>query len=151
MTENPLITQARTWIGTPFHHQGRVKGVGCDCLGMLIGVADELKLVGNGVLIASLDNVNYSLSPNTTELIAKMAEYLQEVRDIEVGDIALLKMEGNPQHLGIITDYVHGGFGILHAIYGNGVVEHALTTSWENRIYKLYRPSSSLALPKNKV
>ena len=31
---NQIVTQARTWIGTPFHHQARLKGKGCDCLGL---------------------------------------------------------------------------------------------------------------------
>lgn len=33
-----VIAEARGWIGTPYRHQGRRKGVGCDCLGLLIGV-----------------------------------------------------------------------------------------------------------------
>ena len=46
--ENPdftpydIVTQARTWIGTPYHHAAAVKGVGSDCTGLLIGVAREL-------------------------------------------------------------------------------------------------------------
>lgn len=26
-----VITEARTWIGTPYHHEARVKGAGADC------------------------------------------------------------------------------------------------------------------------
>jgi len=33
---------ARSWIGTPYVHQASVKGVGCDCLGLLRGVWREL-------------------------------------------------------------------------------------------------------------
>ncbi|MBL0320066.1 MAG: hypothetical protein IPP74_12385 [Alphaproteobacteria bacterium] len=45
MTSNQkIISQARTWLGTPFHHQARLKGKGCDCLGLIVGVADELGL-----------------------------------------------------------------------------------------------------------
>ena len=25
------VQEALTWLGTPYHHQGRVKGVGVDC------------------------------------------------------------------------------------------------------------------------
>lgn len=25
------VAEAITWLGTPYHHQGRVKGVGVDC------------------------------------------------------------------------------------------------------------------------
>jgi cell wall-associated NlpC family hydrolase len=30
-----VIAEALTWLGTPYHHQGRVKGAGVDC-GMLL-------------------------------------------------------------------------------------------------------------------
>ena len=37
-----VVTAARAWIGTPYVHQASVKGVGCDCLGLLRGVWREL-------------------------------------------------------------------------------------------------------------
>lgn len=33
-----IIAEARAWIGTPYAHQACVKGVGCDCLGLVRGV-----------------------------------------------------------------------------------------------------------------
>ena len=33
---------ARGWIGTPYHHQASLKGVGTDCLGLVRGVYREL-------------------------------------------------------------------------------------------------------------
>ena len=38
-TVDDVVKEARTWIGTPFVHQGRTKGLACDCLGLMIGVA----------------------------------------------------------------------------------------------------------------
>jgi cell wall-associated NlpC family hydrolase len=26
-----VVSEARTWLRTPYHHMGRVKGAGCDC------------------------------------------------------------------------------------------------------------------------
>lgn len=37
-----IVADARTWIGTPFHHAAAVKGVGADCAGFLHGVFGEL-------------------------------------------------------------------------------------------------------------
>ncbi|NBB51022.1 peptidase [Rhizobium sp. CRIBSB] len=37
-----VLAIARTWIGTPYRHQGAVKGVGCDCLGLVRGIWREL-------------------------------------------------------------------------------------------------------------
>ncbi|GJD95720.1 NlpC/P60 family protein [Methylobacterium iners] len=33
-----IVSEARGWIGTPYRHQASLKGVGCDCLGLLRGV-----------------------------------------------------------------------------------------------------------------
>lgn len=33
-----IVTLARTWLGTPYRHQASLKGVGCDCLGLVRGV-----------------------------------------------------------------------------------------------------------------
>jgi NlpC/P60 family putative phage cell wall peptidase len=33
-----IVAEARSWIATPYHHQASLKGVGCDCLGLVRGV-----------------------------------------------------------------------------------------------------------------
>ncbi|MGL4975880.1 MAG: peptidase P60, partial [Bosea sp. (in: a-proteobacteria)] len=37
-TPDAIIDAARDWIGTPYLHQASLKGVGCDCLGLVRGV-----------------------------------------------------------------------------------------------------------------
>src|SRR5262245_38697485 len=37
-----IVTLARTWLGTPYHHQASVKGVGTDCIGLVRGIWREL-------------------------------------------------------------------------------------------------------------
>lgn len=37
-----VLAIAGTWISTPYRHQGAVKGVGCDCLGLVRGIWREL-------------------------------------------------------------------------------------------------------------
>ena len=37
-----VIAAARGWLGTPYHDQASVRGVGCDCLGLVRGVWREL-------------------------------------------------------------------------------------------------------------
>jgi NlpC/P60 family putative phage cell wall peptidase len=36
-----IVALARGWLGTPYHHQASLKGVGCDCLGLVRGVYAE--------------------------------------------------------------------------------------------------------------
>ncbi|MCG6203145.1 peptidase P60 [Rhodopseudomonas sp. HC1] len=38
ITRDALVFEARSWIGTRYRHQASVKGVGCDCLGLVRGV-----------------------------------------------------------------------------------------------------------------
>ncbi|MGV6871739.1 peptidase P60 [Pseudochelatococcus sp. B33] len=38
LTRARIVAEARGWIGTPYIHQAMLKGVGCDCLGLVRGV-----------------------------------------------------------------------------------------------------------------
>lgn len=33
-----VVAEAKTWIGTGFHHEARIKGAGVDCAQLLIAV-----------------------------------------------------------------------------------------------------------------
>ena len=37
-TRAQIVAEARAWLGTPYRHQASLKGVGCDCLGLVRGV-----------------------------------------------------------------------------------------------------------------
>ncbi len=138
----PIIAQARTWIGTPYHHQARLKGVGCDCLGLVVGVASELKLTDEtGKLLSSFDQTNYSTQPDGQLLTGKLQALLNEIpiADKAPGDLALFKIDGNPQHMGLLSDF-EGGIGVIHSYVSSGkVVEHRLDKKWEQRIVKVFR------------
>ena len=34
-TRAAFIEEARSWLGTPYHYRAAVKGVGCDCVGLV--------------------------------------------------------------------------------------------------------------------
>ncbi|MFI5230059.1 MAG: hydrolase [Gemmatimonadales bacterium] len=40
-----VVAEARSWLGTPFHHAARIKGAGVDCAQLLLGVYAGLGLV----------------------------------------------------------------------------------------------------------
>lgn len=33
-----LVSAARGWLGTPYRHQASLRGIGCDCLGLVRGL-----------------------------------------------------------------------------------------------------------------
>ena len=142
---HPIVACARGWIGTRFHHQGRVKKTaehkgGVDCLGLLVGVAHELNLKdGEGRPLALADEANYSHSPDSVRLSARLGELLVPVppsvgEGVIPGDIVLLRVDANPQHLAIISDS-GDGLGLIHAYApARAVVEHPLDEWWRERI-----------------
>lgn len=140
--QTDIVNQARTWIGTPFHHQARLKGKGCDCLGLIVGVVDELGLKDStGRLLASYDEVTYSKEPDGTYLIQKLTGLLEEVpvAEARAGDLVLFKVRENPQHLAILTDY-EGMIGMIHCYaQARRVVEHRLDDDWKSRLIKVFR------------
>jgi len=137
-----IVAQARTWIGTPFHHQARVKRVGCDCLGLVIGVVDELQLRdADGRLLASFDEPNYPKFPDGEYLLGKLAALLSEIpaEQMQAGDLAVFHFDGNPQHLAILTDY-ECSIGMVHCYApARRVIEHRLDDDWKSKIVKVYR------------
>lgn len=103
---NNIVQAARGWIGTRFHHQGRLKKTdtdkgGVDCLGLLIGVAAELNLP-----FTHYDETSYSHYPDTQKLRNSLAGAMQEISIVEIraGDILLFNIDNNPQHLAIVSD-----------------------------------------------
>lgn len=139
---NDIVAEARTWLGTPFHHQARLKGKGCDCLGLIVGVVDTLGLEdANGKKLAAYDEVTYSREPDGAYLTAKLTGLLDEVPAAEAraGDLALFRIRENPQHLAILTDY-EGGLGMIHSFApSRRVVEHRLDDEWKSKMIKVFR------------
>jgi NlpC/P60 family putative phage cell wall peptidase len=140
--EQDIVREARTWLKTPFHHQARLKGVGCDCLGLIIGVVDALGLKdASGMALASYDEVTYSKEPDGAYLTQKLTGLLEEVpiAEARAGDLALFKVRENPQHLAILTEY-EGGIGMIHSFApSRRVVEHRLDEEWQSRLIKVFR------------
>ena len=144
---HPIVACARGWIGTRFHHQGRLrkteshKGV-VDCLGLLIGVAAELGLRGaDGRLLAEADETHYPPQPDVKKLKQRLSMLLHPIpiAGISSGDILLLRIDDNPQHMAIVSD-ASEGFGIIHSYApARGVVEHALDAWWHECIEAAYR------------
>lgn len=153
-----IVASARTWIGTRFHHQGRLKRTpmhkgGCDCLGLLVGVAQELKLKNKqGELLYLFDETNYSHLPDGIRFRDKLAEHLIEIDPVELraGDIALFNLDGNPQHVGIIAEYeIEDEQSLIHAFaQAKSVVETRLDECWRVRIVAGFRV---YAIPQNET
>lgn len=146
MDHSLIVRQARTWIGTRYHHQGRLKrseacSGGVDCIGLVVGVVDELKIRDhNGILLSKYDSICYSIEPK--DLVISIASHLTEVSitEMSIGDILLFKFWKEPQHVGILSDYSDEVFGIIHCNSSSGsVVEQPLSPAWMRMVTHVYR------------
>lgn len=150
--QEAIAAAAREWVGTAFHHQGRVKRTpqhrgGVDCLGLLIGIARELDLQSRqGMAIASLDRPTYAHQPDGTPLRHLMEEHLirREKAFPELGDIILFQIRNDLKHIGIITanenKLNNNSIYFVHAFApARGVVETLCDAIWLARIEAVYR------------
>ena len=64
-----ILAAARTWLGTPWRHQGRLKGVAVDCGGLILGVGRELGLL-------DFDTRAYGRIPDGQQLRALCEQHL---------------------------------------------------------------------------
>lgn len=111
-TRTQVVEQARTWIGTPFHHAARTKGLGVDCVGLLVGVSREL-----GLVASDFDVPLYTPTPDGHTMLRWCNLYMTQVAEpaMQPGDIIVVITDAFPQHLAILGNYVHGGLSIIHA------------------------------------
>lgn len=148
-----IITQARSWLGTHYHHQGRLKkshtcNGGVDCIGFIIGVMNELNICDkNGKLLSFHDRLNYSYHPDGTQLKALMDKHLSpiDIHSRQYGDILLFTFQTMPQHVAILSPYTKEIEGIIHCTSTTGfVVEQPLSRAWERMIAGAYRLSKKM-------
>ena len=125
-----IVECARQYLGVPFRHQGRSK-LGIDCAGLVLLVGQEM-----GYLPKKLKIKNYSRMPNGDFVVNLMQEYGEEkeIKEANIGDVFLMNIGGNPQHLSIKTN-----IGIIHSSeFAKKVIEHILSKSWKENIVKAF-------------
>jgi NlpC/P60 family putative phage cell wall peptidase len=131
-----VITIARSWLGTPYLHQASVKGVGCDCLGLIRGVWREV----------------YGTEPETPPpyasdwaevrtddplMDAALRHMIPKALDVyEPADVALFRWrEGLPaKHCAILTSPTT----MIHAHDGACVAEVPFRPWWQRHVVGLF-------------
>lgn len=113
-TRRDVVAAARGWIGTPFHASARLKGVGVDCAGLVIGVMRELKLCA-----PDWDVPPYRQTPDGVSMLAQCDLYMRRItqEEMQPGDVICTVCSVHPQHLGILADHLHfeRGLAVIHA------------------------------------
>lgn len=127
-----VIAVARLWCGTPYHDQASLRGVGCDCLGLIRGVWRDI--VGPEALPVPAYARDWG-ETGPTEVLAEAARRVLlpiDVGNTGPGAVILFRMRASAiaKHCGIVTD--SGRF--IHAYERLGVIEEPLSAAWQRRI-----------------
>jgi cell wall-associated NlpC family hydrolase len=129
-----LVAEARRWLGTPFRHQGRIRGEGVDCIGLVLEPARALGLT-------DYRTGAYSRLPDAGAMREELARHLITVAraDVRPGDILLLAAPLSPCHLALVGELADT-LTMIHASGPIGrVVEHGIDPAWDGRIRGVYR------------
>ena len=135
-----VIDEARTWLGTRFLHQQAVKGHGCDCIGLIRGVAQAKGLVIDEDIWRRFRN--YGRVPNPAHMIEALRAHLVPVdrEQIQLADILYLEWRRElPTHLAFVGEF-QGRRTLIHALAEAGhVVEHGFVDPWPERLNSAWR------------
>ena len=145
-TVDDVLRVARSWIGTQFAHQGRQKGLRCDCIGLVIETCREVGLVEAAGLPPAWDHVGYGRFPDSYGLTLHLLAYLTPVprHQMQVGDVALFQVAtGQPAHMGFLGDGATP-LSLIHAFNARTqrqakVQEHRLGGRWLTCLHSVYR------------
>ena len=123
-----VVAEARAWIGTPYRHQASLKGVGCDCLGLVRGVWREC--IGPEPEDARPYGVDWAEASRVDALAQAGARHFRAValREFEAGDVLLFRWRADApaKHLAIATSPA----SMVHAHDGACVAEVAISPWW---------------------
>lgn len=137
MSAHEVVAHARAMLGVSWRHQGR-KAWAVDCIGLVV-----LALRGAGWTHAIDVPARYGREPWDDRLRRGLREHLgSPVPEPWLpGDVALIGWgSGEPSHVGVLAEHVHGGLSIIHASTRQGVIETALCGRIRDGVIEVYRP-----------
>jgi|tagenome__1003787_1003787.scaffolds.fasta_scaffold20874736_2 NlpC/P60 family putative phage cell wall peptidase len=137
MRAERIITEARSWIGTPYHHQASLKGIGCDCLGLLRGVWRAV--IGEEPAAPPPYSPDWAEARRDDALVEAARRHLVEVEGgvFEAGDVLLFRFRQHlpAKHCAIAVTPAR----MVHAHDGAAVCEVAITPWWRRHLAGVFR------------
>jgi NlpC/P60 family putative phage cell wall peptidase len=132
--DNVVLAVAESWLGTPYVDQASLKGVGCDCLGLLRGIWRDLYDLEEPQAVPPYNRL-WGERRGDDLLLNSVRKYLVECNPMTYrtsGRVIVFRMFPNAdcKHVGI-TGY---NDMFIHAYEGRGVVYQALSAFWIKRI-----------------
>ncbi len=127
-TRDDIVAEARRWLGTPYHHQASVCGLGADCLGLVRGVWRALH--GAEAEAVPAYSRDWAEATGDETMLAAARRHLREIdrATAQHGDILVFRFRAYAvaKHIGILTATSR----MVHAVEGLAVAEVALVPWW---------------------
>jgi NlpC/P60 family putative phage cell wall peptidase len=137
LTRWQIVAEARAWIGTPYRHQASLKGVGCDCLGLVRGVWRAL--IGAEPQRPPPYSRDWAEASGAETLAEAARAHLLEIDPAEFspGDVLLFRYRAHypAKHAAILAAPAL----MVHAHDGAAVTEAALAPWWRRRLAYAFR------------
>ena len=138
MTQQEWITEVLSWVGTPFRWQGRAKGDGSDCWGMVVASGWNC-----GYIPTSWDVKGYTRRADLAGLSKEnLPLWFDEVppKQVQPGDVVTMHHQAGTMHMGVIYSHPFGGLGIIHSDDYRHIVQHRLSEGQRQLITQVWRP-----------
>lgn len=131
-----VIEEARSWLNTPYHATGRVKGAGVDCSMLPAEVYFACGVIPR-IEIEPYPQ-QWNLHRGRERLLEAIEPYAREVADPLPADLALYRNGRCVSHAAIIVDWPT----VIHAVAGIGVVsaDSLLPSRLTRHFHAFYRP-----------
>ncbi len=119
ITRDAIVAEATSWLGTPYRHQASLKGVGCDCLGLIRGVWRAFFCDEPEALPAYTPDWAEALGRETLAEAAARHLVAIDVKEAGAGDVLLFRWRANlpAKHAAILVS----GDRFIHAQQGAAV------------------------------
>ena len=111
-----VVAEAQSWLRTPYHHMGRVKGAGVDCAMLPAEVYAACGLIPRQKV--EFYPMDWHLHQTGERYLNSVLAYAHEVESPKPGDLVLWRFGHCLAHGGIVVDWPI----IVHALVGVGVV-----------------------------
>ena len=126
------VGEALSWLGTPYRHQGLRKGVGCDCIGLVMGVWRAV--YGVEPELPGPYAPDWAEAEGGERLLKAVRRHFREkpAGDMAAGDLLLFRWRPHlpAKHAGIVV----GADRFVHAYEGMAVSLSALVPQWRKRV-----------------
>ena len=130
-----IVASARAWIGTPYQHQASLKGIGCDCLGLLRGVWREV--TGSEPEKLPPYSADWAEATGQETLYLGCRRHLHQIDTIAIkpGDVVLFRIfpHGPAKHCGIVAEK-DGALTLIHARQNKQVNEEPFSIFWRKKL-----------------